>query len=88
MNNICQRSIIKCKFESIGCDASMARNLLNNHLKHGMDNHMILLLEENKKLKEELQTLKVYMLLKCSFVLLMDIDQFFMSSQHSKKLLV
>ena len=52
--NDCKNTLISCTYDKIGCNASIKRKNLNEHLLNNMDVHNMLLIDFNKDIEEKI----------------------------------
>eukprot|EP00118_Oscarella_pearsei_P013847 m.114618 g.114618 ORF g.114618 m.114618 type:complete len:166 (+) comp37513_c0_seq10:865-1362(+) len=58
-NGDCPETVIDCQYSKIGCRFQVEREKMAHHQQENMERHMLLLLENNRELKEENSVLKI-----------------------------
>ena len=56
--NDCQFEKVDCPFQSVGCNERLLRKDVKNHVDAAVNQHMLLLLQDNKSLRGDNQTLR------------------------------
>ena len=56
--NDCQYEEVDCPFQSVGCNERLLRKDVKNHVDAAVNQHMLLLLHDNRSLREDNQTLR------------------------------